>query len=474
MIPLLHASAAGLLTLLHVALALGVSIHVLLYKREPATAIGWVGLAWLAPVLGSLLYLLLGINRVRRRARMLRAARAVPSTARVSPAHPRADYLAALELTAQRITQRCVEDHNAIQILSNGDEGYPAMLAAIDAARRSVALASYIFRADRSGSEFIEALVRALARGVAVRVLIDGFGGGYVRAEAWERLRAAGVPAARFLHSPLPWRMPFLNLRNHKKVLIVDGAVGFLGGLNIGDENVTGARPPVPVFDTHFRIEGPVVAQLAEVFADDWRFATGESLTGDAWAVPLGSGMPRGDAPARVVTSGPDEDLHKIEYLVIEAIGCARSQVRIMTPYFLPDERLITALTLASFRGVAVEIVLPEHSNHPTVDWAAQAALEPLLAAGCCIWERPAPFHHSKLMTIDERWSLIGSSNWDTRSFRLNFELDLEVYDPSLARTLGGLMRPPEARPLAIERLRARELAVRLRDGAARLLLPYL
>ena len=474
MIPVLHTSGAGLLTLLHIVLALGVSMHVLLYKREPATAIGWVGLAWLAPVLGSLLYLLLGINRVRRRARILRAARAVPSAPWVPPAHPRTDYLAALELTGQRITQRCVEDRNAIEILNNGDQGYPVMLASIEAAQRSVALASYIFRADRAGSAFIDALARARARGVAVRVLIDGFGGGYVRAEAWERLCAAGVPAARFLHSPLPWRMPFLNLRNHKKLLVVDGTVGFLGGLNIGDENLTGERPPEPVFDTHFRIEGPVVAQLIDVFAEDWRFATGESLAGEVWAAPAGAGKPRGDATARVVTSGPDEDLHKIEYLVIEAIGCARSQVRIMTPYFLPDERLITALTLASFRGVAVEIVLPEHSNHPTVDWAAQAALEPLLAAGCCIWERPAPFHHSKLMTIDERWSLIGSSNWDTRSFRLNFELDLEVYDPSLARTLGGLMRPPEARPLAIERLRARELAVRLRDGAARLLLPYL
>jgi cardiolipin synthase len=210
------------------------------------------------------------------------------------------------------------------------------------------------------------------------------------------------------------------------------------------------------------------------VFADDWRFATGESLTGDAWAAPPVTGNPPGDASARVVTSGPDEDLHKLEFLVIEAVGCARSAIRIMTPYFLPDERLITALMLAAFRGVAVEIVLPEHSNHPTVDWATQAALEPLLGAGCCIWTRPAPFQHSKLMTIDERWSLIGSSNWDTRSFRLNFELDLEVYDATLARMIGGLMRTPQAQPVALASMAARELPVRLRDGAARLLLPYL
>jgi cardiolipin synthase len=474
MLTALYSNGAGLLTLLHIVLAAGVSAHVLLYKREPASAIGWVGLAWLAPVLGSLLYLLLGINRVRRRARSLRAVRVVSGPGGLPPARPRTDYLAALELTGQRITQRCVEAHNAIRVLHNGDEGYPAMIAAIEAAQRSVALASYIFRADRAGRSFIDALASAGRRGVAVRVLIDGYGGGYFGAPAYERLRAADVPAARFLHSPLPWRMPFLNLRNHRKLLVVDGTVGFLGGLNIGDENMTCAQPAEPVFDTHFRVEGPVVAQLVDVFAEDWRFAAGESLTGDAWVPAPATGAPCGDAGARVVTSGPDEDLHKIEYLVIEAIGCARSAIRIMTPYFLPDERLITALSLAAFRGVAVEIVLPEHSNHPTVDWATQDALEPLLTAGCCIWTRPAPFHHSKLMCIDERWSLIGSSNWDTRSFRLNFELDLEVYDAALARAIGALMRTPQARPVALDQLLARRLPVRLRDGAARLLLPYL
>jgi cardiolipin synthase len=470
----LYANGAGLLTLLHIALALGVSTHVLLHKRDPSSAIGWIGLAWLTPVLGSVLYLLLGINRVHRRAQSMRAARAVSGPGWVPPARPRTDYLAALELTGQRITHRCVEARNAIQVLHNGDQGYPAMLAAIEAAQRSVALASYIFRADAAGRAFIDALVRATGRGVAVRVLIDGFGGGYFLAQTYERLRAAGVPCARFLHSPLPWRMPFLNLRNHRKLLVVDGTVGFLGGLNIGNENLTRERPRNPVYDTHFRVDGPVVAQLIDVFADDWRFATGEALAGDAWAAAPATGAPCGDASARVVISGPDEDLHKIEYLVLEAIGCARSQIRIMTPYFLPDERLITALQLAAFRGVAVEIVLPEHSNHPTVDWAAQAALEPLLAAGCCIWTRPAPFHHTKLMTIDERWSLIGSSNWDTRSFRLNFELDLEVYDAPLARAIGALMRTPQAQPLVLDRLLARALPVRLRDGAARLMLPYL
>jgi cardiolipin synthase len=470
----MHVTSAELLTVLHIVLALGVSTHVLLFKREPASAIGWIGLAWLAPVLGSVLYLLLGINRVRRRARSLRPTRLVAGPDGTAPTSSGSEHLAALELTGSRITRRRVEADNSVLVLHNGDQGYPAMIAAIEAAQRSVALASYIFRADHAGGSFIDALVRASRRAVAVRVLIDGFGGGYFLAPAYERLHAAGVPAARFLHSPLPWRMPFLNLRNHRKLLVVDAAVGFLGGLNIGDENLASHRPAGSVLDTHFRIEGPVVAQLVDVFADDWRFATGEALGGEAWAAPDAAATPIGEAAARVVTSGPDEDLHKIEYLVIEAVGCARSSIKIMTPYFLPDERLITALSLAAFRGVAVEIVLPEHSNHPTVDWAAQAALEPLLAAGCRIWTRPAPFNHSKLMCVDERWSLIGSSNWDTRSFRLNFELDLEVYDPQLARAIGALMRPPDARPVIHDALVARELPLRLRDGAARLMLPYL
>ena len=376
--------------------------------------------------------------------------------------------MSALEHAGQRITGRPAEDGNAIQILRNGDNAYPQMLAAIDGASRSIALSSYIFRADAAGDPFIEALKRAKQRGVEVRVLIDGYGGGYFTSSTYHRLRKAGVPAARFLHSTLPWRMPFLNLRSHKKILGIDGRTVFTGGLNIGAENLTDTHPKHPVFDTHFKVEGPVVGQLIDVFAADWLFATKEGLSGDAWFPTL---EPAGDSTARVVTSGPDSDLEKIEFVVLSALSCARQSIKIMTPYFLPDERIITALSLAAYRGVEVDLVLPEHSNHPTVDWGSRVQMSPLLKAGCRVWTYPAPFNHSKLMAIDDLWALVGSANWDIRSFRLNFELDLEVYHSGVVQEVDALITAHQKARLVAEK---GSLALKLRDSAARLLVPYL
>jgi len=457
---------AELVGLLHLALAVGVTVHVLLTKRDVGSSVAWIGLSWLAPILGSVLYLLLGINRVRRRAISLRRPR--PHTRARNLAQARSDHLSALEHAGQRITGRPAEDGNAIQILRNGDNAYPQMLAAIDGASRSIALSSYIFRADAAGDPFIEALKRAKQRGVEVRVLIDGYGGGYFTSSTYHRLRKAGVPAARFLHSTLPWRMPFLNLRSHKKILGIDGRTVFTGGLNIGAENLTDTHPKHPVFDTHFKVEGPVVGQLIDVFAADWLFATKEGLSGDAWFPTL---EPAGDSTARVVTSGPDSDLEKIEFVVLSALSCARQSIKIMTPYFLPDERIITALSLAAYRGVEVDLVLPEHSNHPTVDWGSRVQMSPLLKAGCRVWTYPAPFNHSKLMAIDDLWALVGSANWDIRSFRLNFELDLEVYHSGVVQEVDALITAHQKARLVAEK---GSLALKLRDSAARLLVPYL
>jgi len=353
--------------------------------------------------------------------------------------------------------------------MRNGDETYPAMLAAIDAAKKSVGLCSYIFRDDAAGAAFISALIRAHERGVQVRVLIDGIGGGYFRSATSDRLRQAGVPVARFLHSYVPWKTPFLNLRNHRKLMVVDGRIAFTGGINIGRENVLSAKPPHPVRDTHFRLEGPVVEQLVEVFADDWQFQTREKLLNDDWFPVLDAA---GGAVARTITSGPDEDLEQIEFVVLHAITCARRSIRVVTPYFLPPEVLTTALTLAAMRGVKVEIVLPERSNHTVLDWARRVPLKGLLEAGCHVLLRPPPFDHSKLMTIDDTWSLIGSANWDTRSFRLNFELNVEIQHEGFARKLADLTSG--GRDFLLAEINRDPLLLRLRNNAARLMQPYL
>lgn len=464
-------SGATTLSVLHLLLAAGVTGHILIHKRDPGSAVAWIGVAWLSPLLGSLLYLFLGVNRVRRRALSLLAPRGVVAPATAAREDNDCDPLVPLEYAAQRITGRPAKSGNAIAILHNGDEAYPKMVAAIEAAQGSVALSSYIFRADAAGNPFIKALVSAHQRGVQVRVMIDGIGGGYFWCEAYLKLRRAGVPAARFLHSPLPWRMPFLNLRSHKKLLCVDGRIGFIGGLNIGAENLVRLNPKHPVLDTHFSLAGPVVAQVMRTFADDWFFMTRERLAGEPWFPAI---TPVGNSVARTITSGPDQDLEKIELMILQAVSVARKSVKIMTPYFLPDDRIITALALASLRGVEVDVVLPANSNHPTLDWASRAHVGPLVAADCRLWTHGAPFDHSKLMTIDDSWCLIGSANWDMRSFRLNFELNMEVYESSLVQEVQRLITQKQETRVTAEALKKPRLAVILRNNAARLMLPYL
>ena len=456
------------------ALAILTTIHVLMNKREVASSVGWIGLVWFAPILGAVLYLMFGINRVRRRARRPEGP-AVPLAADGVGQEATEPGFAMLIRSVADITGRPLTHGNLVRMFQDGDAAYPPMLAAIEAARRSIGMCSYIFRDDLWGGRFIDAAAAAAKRGVEVRVLIDGIGGGWVGSPAYRRLTRLGVPAARFMHSLLPWRMPFVNLRTHRKVLVIDGAVGFTGGMNIADENVRATHPRHPVRDLHFRLAGPVVGQLVEAFLDDWTFATGEMVALEPWLPgPEAAGTGAMGVPARVIDSGPDEDIEKIEFSILQAVTCARRSIAIMTPYFLPDERLVTALSLASMRGVAVDVTMPARSNHRLVDWGARANVGPLLEAGVRIWQSPPPFHHAKTMVVDDAWCLIGSCNWDIRSFRLNFELCVELYDPDLAQELLATMAQNRGPALTATGLAVRMPVEKLRDAGARLMLPYL
>ena len=462
---------ADLITAAGVAISLGVSLHILLRKRAVGAAIGWIGLVWLSPVFGTALYLTFGLNRVERRARKLnrRPSLQVDETPQAPAAVPEA--YAPLDRAVRAITGLPTVAGTGITVYRNGDEAYPAMLAAIAEARRSVALSSFIFLDDATGRTFIAALKEAVDRGCEVRVILDGIGSGYFFPAAWRRLRRLGVPAGLFMHSVLPWRMPFLNLRTHKKLLILDGRVAFTGGVNISDGNRLERQPKFPIRDTHFRIEGPVVEQLAQAFLVDWAFVSGEELEGEAWMPRL---IPAGNLTARVVTSGPDADIEKIATVILQAISCAKRSIRLTTPYFLPSDLVVSALCLAATRGIEVDVVIPRRSDHRIVDWATRAHIDPLLQSGVRVWLDEPPFDHSKALSIDREWCFIGSANWDSRSFRLNFELNVEVYDAALARRLDDFISQKCETRLTQADLDARPHPVRLRDAAVRLLLPYL
>jgi len=468
----LGATGAILAPLLHVVLAGAVTLHVLERKRDVAAAFAWIGVAWLSPIIGSALYFLFGVNRVQRRA--YRAGRRHSMGWVDDPAtflNPRHDHFAPLERAIGVLTGRPPRLGNKVTMLRNGDDAYPPMLEAIAAAKVSIAFSSYIFAADDTGAKFIAALKAAQARGVAIRVIVDGIGSGYWYSSAYRRLTVEGIPTARFMHTWIPWRMAFLNLRSHKKILVVDGQRAFIGGINIASDNVLAANPPHPIRDMHFDVTGPVVTQIAEAFATDWQFCTGERLGGEAWFPPL---QEAGTAAARVITSGPDQDVYKIEFAMLQAIGCALRSVKILTPYFLPDDRLMSALILAQMAGVTVDVVIPEAGDHPYLDWAVRAHIAPLLRAGGRVWRAPKPFEHSKLFVVDDGWSLIGSANWDMRSLRLNFELNMEVCCPEFGALVSAAIERRQGDPLTLAEVNARSLPIRLRDSAARLMLPYL
>jgi cardiolipin synthase len=433
-------------------------------------AIGWIGVIWLSPFFGALLYVGFGINRVQRRARRLRGVKRTHDFGKAGKAGSRTPR-ESLQLAVGAITGLDLQQADVDRVLQSGDEGYPEMLAAIGDARASVDLSTFIFRDDETGRAFVAALAAAHRRGVAVRVLIDGMGGGFFRSPAYRRLRAEGVPAARFLHSAWPWKMPLLDLRLHKKALIVDGRVAFIGGLNIAGENLAAAPPKTRVRDTHFRIVGDVVAQIADGFDDDWAFATGEEQPESRRPAPS---APAGGEVARAVASGPDQAVGQLALVLLSAITAARRSIRIATPYFLPDEQLLTALQLAALRGVDVRLVTPAVNNHRWVAWAAQASVRPLLEAGCRLWRSPPPFDHSKLMTVDDEWSLIGSANWDARSLRLNFELAVEVYDRDLCARISALIDEKCRDPVSLADIDGRMFVTKLRDAVIRLASPYL
>ncbi len=444
------------------------AVHALLTKPDPRSALGWIATCWLLPFAGTILYLLFGVNRVRTRARQLRAGLTPIGSAIDSRLAD--DFATQLTRIGDTVTQRPRLPGNQVTALENGENAFPLMLEAIRAARQSIWLSTYIFETDEVGREFIAALAAAAARGAQVHVLVDGIGEWYSWPHAVRLLRHAGVRAARFLPPRLAMPMFSLNLRNHRKLLIVDGQTGFVGGMNIGGREV-GKAHQRRMADLHFRLVGPAVSQLAECFAADWQFAARETL-----AAPPVAQTSMGDCICRVITEGPDEDSDKLLFVILGAIAVAHRQVLIMTPYFIPPPELTAALQTAAMRGVEVCLVLPARSNLRYVDWATRRWLPPLLERGVQVYLQPPPFSHTKLLVIDGSYAQIGSANIDPRSLRLNFEIAVEVYDGGVCAQLASyiLSARDHAARMAAEQLPATPLAGRLRDSLFWLLSPYL
>ena len=452
--------------------------HALLHKRDTRAATIWIAVIWTLPALGPPLYLVLGVNRIRRRAIKLGVhktfSRDIPENLG-EPEHDGAEHLKHIARVVSRVATQPLTAGNKIEPLVNGDEAFPAMLAAIESAKKSVTLCTYIFDNDPTGKQFVATLERAVKRGVAVRVLVDSAGTRYSWPPITFKLRHAKIPFAKFLPASIltPWRVATINLRNHRKSLVVDGTIAFTGGMNIRHGNVLASQPKSPVRDLHFRVEGPVVTELQEAFANDWMFMTDETLDGEIW---FPEAKESGGLIARVITDGPDADFENARWTLLAALAEAQASVKILTPYFLPDNALITALNLAALRGVCVDIILPAINNLPYVHWASRALWWQVLEHGCHIWLTVPPFDHSKLMIVDGHWVLFGSANWDARSLRLNFEMNVECYGREFADEMQLVIQKKlhGAHEVILAEVDARTVPGKLRDAFARLFSPYL
>jgi cardiolipin synthase len=446
------------------------ALHALMYKtRDASGALVWIVFCLLVPWIGSFFYVTIGDDRIiGRRRRRIGAAHARYRSGRSRSSVRRAD-LAHGQL--HLLTDNEVAGGNEMGVLVGGVEAYPAMLAAIKEARFSLALQTYILDEDETGHRFRDALIERAAAGVDVRVLYDSIGSVVASRAFIESFRAGGVK----IHSFLPFH-PFkrrwqVNLRNHRKILVVDGRTAFLGSMNLSERHVSSGRGAS--HDVMISIRGPAVRQLTDIFASDWHFAAGDRLPEAAFFPPCDG---EGTNVVQVVDSGPDRQERGLHKVVVASCYEAKKEIVILTPYFVPPLPVLYALETAAARGVEVRLVLPEKTDSKIMDAAIPNFLERVMQAGVSVVRRPGPMLHMKMMLVDDDLAIVGSSNMDARSYYLNFESDLVIYaGPALAK-LRAVAEKERAQsvPLSPEALRSRPLWRRIVTRIAGLFTPVL
>jgi cardiolipin synthase len=475
---ILALAAHGLLALLVVA-------AVLRRRKEPMSMLAWIFAIVTLPFVGSLLWGLMDSTRVRRKAgrRRRRVAHLLARLKERTAQHARGltdglvtdlpDDLRAVEQLGRRLAQMPATSGNVVRIYQEANATYAALEEAIRAAQRHVHLEYYIWQPDRTGRHFRDLLVAKAREGVECRLLLDAVGCWRLTRRFTHPLVAAGCRLAYFM--PLyPLRRRFSpHLRNHRKIAVIDGRVALLGSQNIGDEYRGRLKRLSPWYDSHMQVSGPAALFLQQTFAEDWLFATRESLiVEDYFPTPECAG----DSVVQVLPTGPDQDVSALDQLVFAAVSTATASIRIATPYFVPGAALRMALVHACYRGVRVQLVLPTRSDSPFVLWAGRSFYSELLDAGVEIYEFDEGMLHSKIVTVDDRWCMLGTANMDIRSFRLNFEITALVYDRRVTQELSeSIARYCErARCIGLREVWNRSLPLQLYEGVARLFAPLL
>ncbi|MFO1394520.1 MAG: cardiolipin synthase [Steroidobacteraceae bacterium] len=481
-----HLEAAALISL-HVAVVAGVGLRVVLGRHAPGSSVAWILLTALLPIAGVVAYALIGERPIGKRradfartffSRLPASVNGLTREERADPdtLPPPWDGLARL---ACRSTGMPLMARSSFGLIDGAERILRSIIEDVERSTRSVEMEFYIWNAGGTADEVADALARAAARGVRVRVLLDALGSKeFLKTDGPSRMRAAGIELEVAL-GVTPWRIPFrrIDLRLHRKIVVVDGHIAYTGSMNLVDPRCFKQDAGVGEWvDAMTRAEGPIVGALHAVFAFDWGMQTGESpaLGSDvdraAWAAAGGRQV------AQVVMSGPGSDDTANLRLITQAISSARRTVVLTTPYFVADTSLALALENAAMRGCEVTLIVPDRNDSWLVEYASRWFFEDLNDAGVRIRRYKGGLLHTKSVTVDGEVSLFGTANLDIRSLSLNFELMLAIYDAPFTATLLALQRGYEAgsEPVAPEQWRRRPLRERMKEGFAYLAAPLL
>lgn len=470
--------------LIDLVLALATICWILAIKKETTSALAWCLLVVLLPFIGMVLFFLLGYQHVYRPVTRKRRHRArFRETHPVIHAHKAALPIAVdtgwdgMARLAQRFDASPLTPGNVVDLYHEGQPAYDAKLEAIRSARHHIHLEYFIFQPDESGHLFLSELEKKAREGVEVRLLYDAMGAHHLRRRFLKPLVEAGGKTTAFLPVDLLRKRIQVNLRNHRKILVVDGKVGFTGGLNIGDEYLGKVERYGFWRDTHLRMEGPSVAALQRVFAEDWDFAYGERLQGSAYFPPApATERLEHQVPLQVIFSGPDQPQNAIREVYFAAILRARRRLWIASPYFVPDAGIYDALRLVANLGVDVRLLFLFRPDKWIPYFAGRYYFEDIMNAGAKVYQYTKGMMHSKVILVDGEWASVGSANLDNRSLHLNFELNCLIYSPDkVAELEEAFVRDLQsAVRLEPDVFACRPLAGRLIENACRLLSPVL
>jgi len=444
-------------------------LWIVLQKREPVATLSWLISLAALPYVGFVIYFFFGPQRIRRqRLRRVRARATLPPPPEGLIPTPDAIELARL---AQSTTGLPPITATRADLLVDGSAKYTALLEAIANARDHIHLEYYIYLPDRTGTALRDALIERARAGVQVRLLLDAVGSGKTKRKFLRPLVEAGAEVAWFHPMKLQWfwKRPWLNLRTHRKIVVIDGEIGFTGGINITDAEDERLRNDA-YRDLHLRLEGDVVRELQLVFIEDWAYATGQQPLRVHHPAPR-----RGTISAQVLVSGPDSSWEAIHRVHVAAIHSAQRRVWLVTPYFVPGEAARMALTSAALGGLDVRLLVPKVCDSRLVTLAARSYFDELLEAGVKVHEYGPRMLHSKALLCDDDLAIVGSANFDHRSFRLNFEVSVLFRDKPLCAELESLIQGECNLAPRVRADRPQPLwRTRLPEGLARLVSPLL